>query len=201
MVAPLGRQVVELLDESSAWADTFGALGQAFRRTPTGGSPVTEMRGLPSINRFLDVGRRRRRARAADRAARRGPRRAWRWSWPSTATSARLDRGVRMRTLYQHTARRSKATRELRGAMREHGAQVRTLDEFFNRLIIIDRRLAMIPGERRRDGLAIHDRRSSPTSPTSSSARGSAARDYEEQGQHLRERHRRRGARSSRCGC
>ena len=52
-----------------------------------------------------------------------------------------------MRTLYQHTARRSKATRDHVNLMLAHGAQVRTLDEFFNRLIVIDRRLAIIPGE------------------------------------------------------
>ncbi len=39
----------------------------------------------------------------------------------------------------------------------EHGAQVRTLDEFFNRLIVIDRRLAVIPGEATDVAVAIHD--------------------------------------------
>ena len=62
-----------------------------------------------------------------------------------------------MRTLYQHTARRSKIMREYVDLMRDHGAQIRTLDEFFNRLIIIDRRMALVPGETNETAVAIHD--------------------------------------------
>ena len=68
-----------------------------------------------------------------------------------------LERGVQMRTLYQHTARHSNATREYVDDMLEHGAQVRTLDEFFNRLIVIDRRVAIIPGGQADVAVAIHD--------------------------------------------
>jgi hypothetical protein len=156
VVAPLGRQVVELLDESAAWADVLGSLGQAFRRTQRGGSPLTEVRGLPSINRFLDA--------AVDDAES-----ELLTAQPAGARSAAvleqavdrdiraLQRGVRMRTLYQHTARRSRATREHVERTREHGAQVRTLDEFFNRLIVIDRRMAVIPGDAPEVALAIHE--------------------------------------------
>jgi hypothetical protein len=63
-----------------------------------------------------------------------------------------------MRTLYQHSARRSVATREYVARVVEHGAQVRTLDEFFNRLIVVDRRLAVVPGaEGTKLAIAIHD--------------------------------------------
>ena len=68
-----------------------------------------------------------------------------------------LERGVDMRTLYQHTARRSKATRDHVDRILERGAQVRTLDEFFNRLIVVDRRLAVIPGGAPDVAVAIHD--------------------------------------------
>ena len=54
VVAPMGRQVAELLSESAAWADTFASLAQVFRRTPSRGSPLEEIRGLPNINRFLE---------------------------------------------------------------------------------------------------------------------------------------------------
>jgi hypothetical protein len=64
-----------------------------------------------------------------------------------------------MRTLYQHAARHSPATREYVSRVTTNGAEVRTLDEFFKRLIVIDRRLAIIPGERGDDtALAIHER-------------------------------------------
>ena len=68
-----------------------------------------------------------------------------------------LERGVDMRTLYQHTARRSKATRDHVDRILEQGAQVRTLDEFFNRLIVVDRRLAVIPGGAPDVAVAIHE--------------------------------------------
>ncbi len=56
-----------------------------------------------------------------------------------------------MRTLYQHAARRGADTRKYVAAVTAAGAEVRTLDEFFNRLIVVDRRIAVIPGH---EGLA-----------------------------------------------
>jgi sugar-specific transcriptional regulator TrmB len=157
VVAPMGRQVVELLSESAAWADTFGSLAQAFRRTPAGASPVEVIRGLPSINRFLES--------AVDDAESElltaqpaGARRAVILEQAVDRDMRTIERGVHMRTLYQHTARRSKATRDHVNLMLAHGAQVRTLDEFFNRLIVIDRRLAIVPGEAPDVAVAVRDK-------------------------------------------
>jgi hypothetical protein len=50
-----------------------------------------------------------------------------------------------MRTLYQHSARRSSSTHKYVAAVTARGAEVRTLDEFFNRMIVVDRRVAIIP--------------------------------------------------------
>jgi DNA-binding NarL/FixJ family response regulator len=69
-----------------------------------------------------------------------------------------LERGIRMRTLYQHSARRSTVTARYVAAVTAHGAEVRTLDEFFNRMIVIDRRVAVIPsGENLAVALAIRE--------------------------------------------
>jgi DNA-binding NarL/FixJ family response regulator len=157
VVSPMGREAVELLAESAAWADTFGALGQAFRRTPAGVSPIEEIRGLPNINRFLesavdDAGEELLTAQPA------GPRRAVVLQQAVERDLRTIERGVHMRTLYQHTARRSKATRDHVNLMISHGAQVRTLDEFFNRMIVIDRRLAIVPGGVPDVAVAIHDK-------------------------------------------
>ena len=156
VVAPMGRQVVELLTESAAWADTFTSLAQSFRRTPSAGSPVSEVRGLPSINRFLEA--------AVDDAEDElltaqpaGARKAVVLKQAVDRDIRALQRGVHMRTLYQHTARRSRATREHVERTLAHGAKVRTLDEFFNRMIVIDRRLAIIPGEAPDVAVAISD--------------------------------------------
>jgi len=156
VVAPMGRQVAELLAESAAWADTFAQLSQAYRRTPTG-SPIDEIRGLANINRFLEstVDDAETELLTAQPA---GARRAVILQQAVDRDLRTIERGVHMRTLYQHTARRSKATRDYVNLMLAHGAQVRTLDEFFNRLIVIDRRLAIIPGEAPDVALAIHDK-------------------------------------------
>ncbi len=61
-------------------------------------------------------------------------------------TLAMLERGVPMRTIYQHTARSSVGTQDFVRVIREKGADVRTLDESFERLIIFDRTVAFIPG-------------------------------------------------------
>ncbi|MBD0709776.1 hypothetical protein BU197_15690 [Streptomyces sp. CBMA291] len=56
-----------------------------------------------------------------------------------------LDRGVRMRTLYQHTARFSPATLSYVDLVTPLGAQVRTLAGGFPRCIIFDRKIGILP--------------------------------------------------------
>ncbi|MER6349256.1 LuxR C-terminal-related transcriptional regulator [Streptomyces sp. NPDC001595] len=58
-----------------------------------------------------------------------------------------LRRGVRVRTLYQHTARSSLATRTYVQEITRQGAEVRTVEELSERLIIYDREVAFIPKE------------------------------------------------------
>ncbi|WP_051821380.1 LuxR family transcriptional regulator [Streptomyces sp. SCSIO 75703] len=58
----------------------------------------------------------------------------------------RIAAGVSMRTLYQHSTRFDEPTKEYVRAVTGYGVQVRTLAEFFDRVIIVDRRLAFIPG-------------------------------------------------------
>ncbi|MEU1282528.1 helix-turn-helix transcriptional regulator [Streptomyces sp. NPDC005805] len=69
-----------------------------------------------------------------------------------------LGRGVRMRTLYQHPARFNAPVKAYVEAVVEEGAEVRTLDEFFERLFVIDRSIAILPtGEDRTSAAVIHD--------------------------------------------
>lgn len=71
---------------------------------------------------------------------------------------ALLARGVRQRTLYQHTARSHGPTLTYIEQVAKSGAEVRTLDELFERLIICDRTVAFIPNaqqERRQSALMI----------------------------------------------
>ncbi|MFE9172403.1 LuxR C-terminal-related transcriptional regulator [Streptomyces kebangsaanensis] len=68
-----------------------------------------------------------------------------------------LRRGVRQRTLYQHSVRSHRPTLTYIERVLAEGAQVRTLEEIFERVIICDRSIAFIPGspERRSAALAI----------------------------------------------
>jgi sugar-specific transcriptional regulator TrmB len=145
VIGPLSQRGADLLNESSEWARAFGALSQSWRRSPSAvRGPISEFQGR-AIGAFItgavaeceeelltaqpQTGRERASLNAAlerDRAA--------------------LDRGVKMRTLYQHSARRHALTRDYVSQVSALGAEVRTLDEFFNRMIVIDRRLAIIPG-------------------------------------------------------
>ncbi|MYU36531.1 LuxR family transcriptional regulator [Streptomyces sp. SID8358] len=62
-----------------------------------------------------------------------------------------LDRGVRMRVLYQHTARFNPNTASYIDHISELGAQVRTMDDHFSRLLVFDAETAIIslPGNPR----------------------------------------------------
>ncbi|MEV0962049.1 MULTISPECIES: helix-turn-helix transcriptional regulator [unclassified Streptomyces] len=56
-----------------------------------------------------------------------------------------VDRGVSMRTLYQHTARHHPATMAYVERVAPYGSEVRTLEEIIDRLIVVDRKVAFIP--------------------------------------------------------
>jgi DNA-binding NarL/FixJ family response regulator len=159
VVVPLGQRGTELLTESARWADAFTSLGQVFRTSPRAtATPLTELYGMGSINNFIEsvVADCRQELLTAQPDGRR----------PATALALAedrdiraLERGVRMRTLYQHSARHSPATREYVADIVARGAEVRTLDEFFERLIVVDRQVAIIPAtEDRHVAIAIHDR-------------------------------------------
>ncbi|MFJ3922606.1 LuxR C-terminal-related transcriptional regulator [Streptomyces sp. NPDC090022] len=69
-----------------------------------------------------------------------------------------LERGVRQRTIYQHTVRSHAPTLAYVEQISVAGAEVRTLDEVFDRLIVCDRKIAFVPdpdAERRQLALVI----------------------------------------------
>ena len=159
VVVPLSREGADLLHESAEWAEAFSQLGQTYRRaTRSDLAPITELRGIPAIDNYLHalVSDARSEILTAQPYGRR----------PVDALAQAedrdlraLSRGVKMRTLYQHSARQSPATREFVAEMTAHGAETRTLDEFFKRLIIVDREVAVIPGsEDHAVALALRDK-------------------------------------------
>jgi len=146
VVSPLSQQGARLLDESSSWAHAFSGLSHTWRRAPQGPSqgPFTYLHA-ENIEPFLAnlVAECEEEALTAQPQHGRNPRLM---SIGVLRDTALLERGAKIRTLYQHSARRHSITREYVAAVTARGAEVRTLDEFFNRMIVIDRRVAVIPG-------------------------------------------------------
>ncbi|MFI2617420.1 helix-turn-helix transcriptional regulator [Streptomyces sp. NPDC018584] len=56
-----------------------------------------------------------------------------------------LERGITMRTLYQHTVRHSQGTLAYAARMAKGNVHIRTLEELIDRLMIFDRTVALIP--------------------------------------------------------
>jgi hypothetical protein len=145
IVVPLGQQGADLLAESARWADAFSDLGQVFRTSPRAAvNPITEIHGLDNINNFLAAAVNDTRTEMLT-AQPLGRRPASTLAVAEERDVKLLNRGARMRTLYQHSARHSPATREYVADITAHGAEVRTLDEFFRRLIVCDRQVAVVP--------------------------------------------------------
>ncbi|GAB3774588.1 hypothetical protein GCM10027600_37430 [Nocardioides ginsengisegetis] len=147
IVSPLGQEGAKLLEESSQWAKAFGSLSHAWRRAPQSieRGPFTHIRN-EAIDPFIAglVAECEEEILTAQPQTGRDPQTLARAALRDTTA---LERGVKMRTLYQHSARRSAVTHKYVAAVTERGAEVRTLDEFFNRMIVIDRRVAVIPGQ------------------------------------------------------
>lgn len=157
VVAPLSNQAAELMAESALWAATFTDLSQAYREHAHDDEAITRIAGWANINRFLEsaVGDAHTELLTAQPY---GPRPSDQLAVAIERDRRALERGVSLRTLYQHTARRSTSTQDYVTEVTSLGAQVRTLDEFFKRLIVIDRRLAVVPGaDDAPIALAIHE--------------------------------------------
>ncbi|WP_189711222.1 helix-turn-helix domain-containing protein [Streptomyces phaeofaciens] len=56
-----------------------------------------------------------------------------------------IERGITMRTLYQHTARHSQGTLAYAERMSHGNVEIRTLEELIERLMVFDRTVAFIP--------------------------------------------------------
>ncbi|HYJ27616.1 MAG TPA: LuxR family transcriptional regulator [Nocardioides sp.] len=156
VVAPLGQQGAELIAESANWANAFSTLSHVWRRSPSAvGGPFAEIRGLATIGNFLAslVSDAEEELLTAQPQYRRGVKQLD--AGVGARDIAALKRGVKMRTLYQHAARRGADTRKYVAAVTAAGAEVRTLDEFFNRLIVVDRRVALIPGHEGTDAAMV----------------------------------------------
>ncbi|MCL2465511.1 MAG: hypothetical protein FWF28_10670 [Micrococcales bacterium] len=146
VVAPLTTEGARLLDESAHWARLFQHLSTTFRAAPaeeTGTSVAylhsdaidPYLSGLIAEAQTEILTAQPQTGRRSEAVAAVAPR-----------DTEALERGVAMRILYQHSARRHASTHSYVAEVSGLGAEVRTLDEFFHRMILVDRRVAVIPG-------------------------------------------------------
>ena len=157
VVSPLSHEGTRLLEESSQWARAFSVLGQSWRRSPMAQSrgPFTYLHEQ-AIGPFLTglVSEAETEMLTAQPQTGRDPQSL---AAAALRDTAMLERGCRMRTLYQHSARRSSITHQYVTAVTARGAEVRTLDEFFNRMIVVDQRVAVIPGDSLSVAIAVRE--------------------------------------------
>ncbi|MBV2353713.1 LuxR family transcriptional regulator [Streptomyces sp. J2-1] len=138
---------LQLLEQAGDLSEALAPLISEFQESTApikDSDPLVHLRGKALISACVDdaVSRCTRELITAQPG---GGRPATTLSAVSASVRAALFRGVSVRTLYQHTAWHAGPTRDFVEEMTRLGARVRTLDEFFERLIIVDRRTAFLP--------------------------------------------------------
>ncbi|MEV7774488.1 helix-turn-helix domain-containing protein [Kitasatospora sp. NPDC086791] len=138
------RQALELLSRAMALPTELGELAQEFHSSAQEGGPIEYVRGKSHINQRLQQSTA---AGITEGLAMQpgGPR-------PPELLAAGMERdlkslqqGATMRSIYNASTRYHQPTREFVSRLTREGYQFRTLDEPYARLIIIDRRVAIIP--------------------------------------------------------
>ncbi|GAA2115605.1 helix-turn-helix transcriptional regulator [Streptomyces synnematoformans] len=147
LLLPYERDIRERQRHSAELAEVFGKFIEISTEVATSHSPMTVLEGLGTINAVLDLAvgecskelltvqpeATGRGARALGEALRR--------------VRPLVERGVRMRTLYQHAARDAPMTLAYLRFVGPQRVEVRTLEEIIERLIIVDREVAFIPAQ------------------------------------------------------
>lgn len=155
-LAPLQEAILErrrTLRATRATLSVFEALYADVHRTQR--PELTRLSGAAVISRALDAGVAgcREEVRTAHPG---GGRPADVLQEALTRDLGNLGRGVRQRTVYQHTVRSDRATLAYIEQVTAAGAEVRTLAEVVDRVIVFDRDLAFVPfSDERHEALRI----------------------------------------------
>ncbi|GAA0661303.1 helix-turn-helix transcriptional regulator [Kitasatospora atroaurantiaca] len=138
------RKALDLLSRAVALPADLQELAEDFRTPEQAGGTIEYVRGKVLINQRLGqlVSSCMEEMLAAQPG---GPRPPEALASVITRDLEMLRRGAAIRTIYHPSTRYHTPTREYVTAIAEHGGQVRTLDEPYTRLIVIDRRTAVIP--------------------------------------------------------
>ncbi|MFE7560877.1 helix-turn-helix domain-containing protein [Kitasatospora sp. NPDC057500] len=138
------RQALDLLSRAVSLPVELQELAQEFHSPEKTGGSVEYVQGKVLINQRLDQYMA---AGAEETLALQpgGPRPPELLAAMVERDLEALGRGTTMRTIYHASTRYHQPTRDYVARLARAGAQYRTLDEPYTRLIVIDRRLAVIP--------------------------------------------------------
>ncbi|MGW7415644.1 helix-turn-helix transcriptional regulator [Streptomyces sp. NPDC054863] len=144
LLHPIEREMQDRRLLSVQLADAFEPFMAISAQAPATGHAVTVLEGIKRINDALDLAAAEcqsevltiqpgggRREDILEQALERG--------------RPLVDRGVSMRTLYQHTVRHSQGTLAYAERMAQGRVEIRTLEELVDRLMLFDRTVAYIP--------------------------------------------------------
>ncbi|MGW1024987.1 helix-turn-helix transcriptional regulator [Streptomyces sp. NPDC002577] len=141
---PIEREIQERRASAIKLTDSFEPFMGISTQDPGSTAAVTVLEGIERINSAIDLAMTEcqsevltvqpgggRSEHALGTALKRG--------------QAVIERGISMRTLYQHTVRHSQGTLAYAEIMAKGKVEIRTLEELIERLMIFDRTVAFIP--------------------------------------------------------
>lgn len=141
---PLEREIAERRRSSVELSDAFEPFMALSAQAAAPTHAITVLEGLDRINAALDLATDQ--CRSEMLTVQPGGRRSEHILIQGLERDKRLtDRGVHIRTLYQHTARYSPETLAYVDQFTNGKAEYRTIDELVERLIVLDETVAFIP--------------------------------------------------------
>ncbi|MEU5280923.1 helix-turn-helix transcriptional regulator [Streptomyces asoensis] len=145
-----------LADLSRLAGEHVGRLNATAPVTAGSGPDIRHIHGLPEISRAIGeaLGGARREILTAQPD---GSRPSGVLKEALESVRRHISAGVSMRTLYQHSTRFDEATKEYVREVTKLGASVRTLDEFFDRLVIVDDVAFIAANEDRTSAAAVRE--------------------------------------------
>ncbi|WP_327176992.1 helix-turn-helix transcriptional regulator [Streptomyces sp. NBC_01335] len=145
-VNPLEREIQERRRHSVRLAQSFQPFMEISAQGPPATHAITVLEGVNRINGALDIATAECRTEVLTIQPG-GGRNEDRLGKALERGLSVVDRGIRMRTLYQHTVRYSPSTLAYAERIADVNVEIRTSEELIERLIVFDRTVAFIPAQ------------------------------------------------------
>ncbi|MEU3221406.1 helix-turn-helix transcriptional regulator [Streptomyces sp. NPDC032161] len=143
---PIEREIQERRRHSVLLTESFEPFMDISAQDPPTTHAITVLEGVNRINAALDLATAECRSEVLT-VQPGGGRSEDRLSEALERGLSVVDRGVSIRTLYQHTVRHSPGTLAYAERMADDNVEIRTLEELIERLIVFDRTVAFIPAQ------------------------------------------------------